>query len=83
MKGRSSDRVGSRLDGYRGMIAVLALVALVLLSRQANAVIRDYDRQRKAGVDPVFDPEDVGIINAPVWKDIAARRTEKERVGRT
>lgn len=40
MKGRSSDRVGSRLDGYRGMIAVLALVALVLLTSLTGVLPR-------------------------------------------
>jgi AGCS family alanine or glycine:cation symporter len=51
----------------------------VLLSKQATAVVRDYDRQRSAGLDPVFDPEDIGITNAPVWKEIAARKLARDR----
>ena len=53
------------------------LLALLLLAPKAIAVVRDYDRQRREGTDPVFDPEAVGIDNAPVWKEIARRREER------
>ena len=76
---RSAEFAWNLADVGLGLYTWINLIALVLLSKQANAVVRDYDRQRKAGLDPVFDPEDVGITNAPVWKDIAARKAERDR----
>ena len=39
----------------------------MLLSKPALKVLKDYDKQRKAGLDPVFDPREVGIDNADFW----------------
>ena len=45
----------------------LNFIAIVLLSKPALKVLKDYDKQRKAGLDPVFDPREVGIDNADFW----------------
>lgn len=76
---RSAEFAWNLADVGLGLYTWINLIALVLLSKQANAVVRDYDRQRKAGLDPVFDPEEIGITNAPVWKDIAARKAGRDR----
>jgi AGCS family alanine or glycine:cation symporter len=34
------------------------------------ATLRDYEKQRKAGLDPVFDPQKLGIKNAELWDTI-------------
>ncbi|CTP88104.1 hypothetical protein XTPLMG730_2018 [Xanthomonas translucens pv. phlei] len=31
--------------------------------------LRDYERQKKAGLDPVFDPLPRGIKNADLWRE--------------
>lgn len=74
---RSSDFAWSLADVGLGFYTWVNLVALVILAPKAIAVVRDYDRQRREGKDPVFDPEAVGIHNAPVWKEIARRREER------
>src|SRR5699024_5840928 len=51
---RSAAFAWSLADVGLGLYTWVNLIALVLLSKQANAVVRDYDRQRKAGLDPVF-----------------------------
>ncbi|MCW4151501.1 sodium:alanine symporter family protein [Halomonas sp. 18H] len=43
-------------DLSMGMMALINLIAILLLSPVAFALFRDYDRQLKAGKEPVFDP---------------------------
>jgi AGCS family alanine or glycine:cation symporter len=31
--------------------------------------LKDYEAQKKAGKDPTFDPEALGIKNATLWSD--------------
>ncbi|STZ77429.1 alanine/glycine:cation symporter family protein [Bergeriella denitrificans] len=50
-----------------GSMCYLNFIAIVLLSKPALKALRDYDRQRKAGLDPVFDPREAGIDNAEFW----------------
>lgn len=50
--------------GWANMLAILALSPVVL------KVIRDYDRQRKVGADPVFEPKTLGITTAAWWMNI-------------
>ena len=50
-----------------GSMCYLNFIAIVLLSKPAMKVLKDYDRQRKLGLDPVFDPREVGIDNADFW----------------
>ena len=55
-----------------GIMAWLNIVAILILQRPALAALRDYERQKKAGVDPVFDPKALGIRNATLWERRAA-----------
>lgn len=77
---RSSDLAWGLADVGVGIYTWINLVALLLLSRIAVAVFKDYEKQRRAGLDPVFVPEDVGITNAPVWTEISRRRSEARPV---
>ncbi len=43
-------------DLSMGMMALINLVAILLLSPVAFALLKDYERQLKAGQDPTFDP---------------------------
>ena len=51
-----------------GLMAWLNIVAILILQKPALLALRDYERQKKLGVDPVFDPEALGIRNAHFWK---------------
>jgi AGCS family alanine or glycine:cation symporter len=53
-----------------GLMAWLNIIAIILLSKTGVATLRDYERQRKAGLDPVFDPKKLGIGNAGLWDTI-------------
>jgi AGCS family alanine or glycine:cation symporter len=51
-----------------GVMAWLNVVAILILQKPALAALRDYERQKKLGLDPVFDPDVAGIRNADFWK---------------
>lgn len=59
-------------------MAYINLVALVLLSKPILIVLKDYDRQRKEGKDPIFDPRVVGIKDAPYWENYADEKRSKD-----
>jgi AGCS family alanine or glycine:cation symporter len=50
-----------------GIMAWLNIVAILILQKPALLALRDYERQKKLGLDPVFDPEALGIRNANFW----------------
>ena len=35
--------------------------SILLLTPQVIKIVRDYEKQKNAGLDPLFDPETVGI----------------------
>jgi AGCS family alanine or glycine:cation symporter len=53
-----------------GLMAWFNIIAILLLQKPALLALKDYEKQRKAGKDPVFNPEDIGVTNAPIWKEI-------------
>jgi AGCS family alanine or glycine:cation symporter len=52
-----------------GVMVWLNMIALLILAKPALKVFKDYERQRKQGVDPVFDPRALDIKNADYWVD--------------
>ncbi|WP_077487808.1 alanine/glycine:cation symporter family protein [Sinomonas mesophila] len=57
-----------------GLLAWCNMACLVLLSPVIIKVCRDYDRQRKMGIDPVFDPKALGIRGAVFWESPVEER---------
>ncbi|MCV7519078.1 alanine:cation symporter family protein, partial [Micrococcus luteus] len=53
--------------GY-GTLGLINFIALIFLSGIAITTLKDYDRQRAAGLDPVFDPVPLGIERADFWE---------------
>ena len=51
-----------------GMMAWLNIIAILILQKPALIALRDFERQKKAGVDPTFDPDALGIRNADFWR---------------
>ena len=51
-----------------GVMAWLNIIAILILQKPALVALRDYERQKKEGRDPTFDPEKLGIRNADHWK---------------
>ena len=54
--------------GY-GLMGWANIIAILLLSGKAAAMLKDYEKQRKAGKNPVFDPDQFGIEDETgAWK---------------
>jgi len=51
-----------------GLMAWLNVIAILILQKPALLALRDFERQKKAGVDPTFDPDALGIRNADFWR---------------
>lgn len=57
-------------DTGAGMMAWINLLAIVLLSPKAFKILKDYEKQKEAGLDPIFDPATVGIDDPnDVWTE--------------
>lgn len=50
-----------------GLTAWLNIIAILFLQVPAHKALWDYRKQKKAGLDPQFDPEALGIKNADFW----------------
>ncbi|MEN8250340.1 MAG: alanine/glycine:cation symporter family protein [Bacteroidota bacterium] len=52
-----------------GIMAFLNIIAILFLQKPALKALKDYDKQKKEGKDPVFNPKEIGIKNASFWED--------------
>jgi alanine or glycine:cation symporter, AGCS family len=57
-----------------GLMAWLNIVAILILQKPALAALEDYEAQKRAGREPVFDPVALGIENADLWKELQQAR---------
>lgn len=60
-----------------GIMASLNMIALAFLTKPAMLALKDYETQKKAGKDPVFDAKAAGIANADFWEE-PPEENEKE-----
>ena len=51
-----------------GTMTWLNLVAILLLQKPAFLALKDYERQKNLGMNPVFLPDALGIKNAGYWR---------------
>ena len=65
---RSANLAWAMGDIGVGLMAWLNIIAILIIQRPALKALKDYERQRKAGTDPVFDPDALEIENAEFWK---------------
>ena len=63
-------------------MAWLNILGILVLQQPAFKALRDYERQKKQGKDPVFDPVALGIVGATFWEtyDPDESRRPKEEV---
>ncbi|MBX9243527.1 alanine:cation symporter family protein [Actinotalea ferrariae] len=65
-------------DVAMGLMALVNLVAIVMLGRWALGALRDFERQLRAGQDPVFRTDDNPDLPGPVvdsvWSDSSEHR---------
>lgn len=51
-----------------GVMAWLNVIAILLLRKPALKALKDYQQQRKAGKDPIFNAKALGIKNTDEWQ---------------
>ena len=51
-----------------GTMAWINIIAILLLSRIAFRSLRSYEKQKKEGKEPIFDPNELKIKNADFWE---------------
>lgn len=61
-----------------GAMAWFNVIAIILLTKPAMATLKDYETQKKLGLDPIFIPSKLGIQGAEIWDTIIPRTYSKE-----
>ena len=66
----SMDIVWNFADVSMGLMAITNLIAIVLLSKIAFKALKDYNEQKKQGLDPVFKASSIPEIvdDVECWK---------------
>jgi AGCS family alanine or glycine:cation symporter len=59
-----------------GSMAWLNIIGILFLQGPALKALKDYREQKRRGLDPQFDPRQLGIENATFWEDRADRRLQ-------
>lgn len=62
-----------------GSMAWLNIIAILLLTKPALKVLKDYETQKKEGKDPVFDPAKLGIAGADFWEKEYKPASDKDK----
>ena len=56
-----------------GIMCWLNLPVLLLMAPKSFKILKDYEDQKKMGLDPVFIPEDIGFENCELWDEIVEK----------
>ncbi|MCA0987165.1 alanine/glycine:cation symporter family protein [Guptibacillus algicola] len=62
-------------DLFMALMTIINLIAIGMLAKVAMKVLKDYEMQRKAGKNPVFNPTALGIKDTEAWEE---KRQEKK-----
>lgn len=58
-----------------GLLGWINVITIFLLSKIAIKALKDYDEQKKTGLNPVFRPSKVGIKNADFWEELEEKES--------
>ncbi len=61
-----------------GTMAWINVIAILLLFPKAIRALRDYEKQKKEGKEPLFDPKKLRISGAKFWEDKMKEEEGKE-----
>ncbi len=57
-----------------GLMCWLNFPVLILMAPQTFRLLKDYEKQKKMGLDPVFIPEEAGFKNCDLWDEIVREK---------
>ncbi|WP_010283064.1 alanine/glycine:cation symporter family protein [Bacillus timonensis] len=52
-----------------GIMVWVNVIAILILAKPALIALKDYETQKKQGIEPVFNPKALGIKNADFWEE--------------
>lgn len=71
--------IWSMADLGVGLMAWVNIIGILILSMKVRAILKDYEKQKKAGVDPLFDPAKFGIKDETgAWDNYADLLKKRE-----
>ena len=56
-------------DMLQALMVLINIPVIVILAKPALTALKDYEEQRKAGKNPVYDAKKYGIENTDFWQD--------------
>lgn len=66
-------------DLFMGLMAITNLIAIALLGKIAFAALKDYEKQRKEGKNPVFYTDNIpGLKNVECWEESENTRKKQK-----
>ena len=68
---KTSNFAWSLGDAGLGLMVWINVIAILIIMKPALVALKDYEKQKKEGKDPEFDPRPLGIKNATFWEDRA------------
>lgn len=74
---RTSDLAWAFGDVGLGLMIWVNILGMLFMIKPAMLALKDYERQKKEGKDPVFDPRPLGIKDADFWIDYNEKRKNK------
>ncbi len=69
----SADMVWNFGSAGVGAMAWFNIIVIIILTKPGIATLKDYEEQKKLGLDPVFVPERCGIKGADLWNKIVPK----------
>ena len=65
-----------------GIMCWLNLPVLLLMAPKSFKILKDYETQKKMGLDPVFIPEEIGFDNCELWDEIVDEKYAAQKEAR-
>lgn len=62
-----------------GLMVWVNVIGILFIMKPALIALKDYEKQKKEGKDPVFDPESLGIKNADFWIEYNKKNIEEDK----
>ena len=66
---RTSDLAWAMGDVGLGLMVWINVIAILIIMKPALIALKDYEKQKKAGKDPTFNPKELGIKGATFWEN--------------
>ncbi|MGN7479792.1 alanine/glycine:cation symporter family protein [Solibacillus silvestris] len=66
-----------------GLLGWVNVITILLLSKTALVALSDYDSQKRIGLNPTFNPVQLGIKNADFWENEATKTAKTPSTGKT